>query len=308
MLSSINPRAAQPEGPYEANWESLDARPVPAWFPAARFGLFIHWGVYSVPAWAPKGEYAEWYLNSMRSPGSATQEYHNRTWGEDFKYEDFAPLFTARAFDADQWARMIAGSGARYVVLTSKHHDGYCLWPSAQRPGWNSVDIGAGRDLVGELAGAVRKEGVKFGLYYSIYEWTHPLYPDKVDEYVEQYMMPQFKDLVTRYAPAVIFADGEWDHPSSVWRTPELLAWLYNQAPGREDVVVNDRWGSDCRSRHGGYFTTEYGQVGEGRELASGRAWEEKPWHGPFVRLQPQRGPGGLSDRRRVDRVAGESG
>ena len=261
--------------PFEPTWQSLEKRPTPSWFVDAKFGIFIHWGVYSVPAWGPKGTYAEWYWSALRRKGSETEAFHARHYGPDFEYEQFAPQLTAELFEPEKWAELFAESGARYVVLTSKHHEGYCLWPSAQQPGWNSVDVGPRRDLVGDLTEAVRGRGLKMGLYYSLYEWEHPLYNTDVDRYVDQYMFPQFKDLVTRYSPSLIFADGEWGHPAETWRSPELLAWLFNESPCRDDVVINDRWGRDCRSEHGGYFTTEYGHVGQGKNLAGGHPWEE---------------------------------
>ncbi len=262
-------------GQYEPRWQSLDKRPIPEWFDEAKFGIFIHWGVFSVPAWAPKGRYAEWYWHDMQDKQGATWQFHVRTYGEKFRYQDFAPLFKAELFDPDQWAELFRRAGARYVVLTAKHHDGFCLWLSKESWNWNSVDIGPHRDLVGELAKAVREKGLKFGLYYSLYEWFHPIYRENVDRYVTEHLLPQLKDLVTRYHPSLIFADGEWDYPSSVWRSQEFLAWLFNESPVKDEVVVNDRWGKETRSLHGGYFTSEYGQVGGGKQLGKGRKWEE---------------------------------
>ena len=267
--------AEEGSGPYRPTWESLDARPTPSWFSGAKFGIFIHWGVYSVPSWGPKGTYAEWYWNALGREGSETELWHHRTYGPGFKYEQFAPMFKAEMFEPAKWADLFAASGAKYVVLTSKHHEGYCLWPCPQRPGWNSVDVGPHRDLAGDLAKAVRGRGLKMGFYYSLYEWEHPLYKTDVNRYVDEYMLPQFKDLVTRYSPSLIFADGEWSYPAETWRSRELLAWLFNESPCREEVVINDRWGKDCRSEHGGYFTSEYGHVGGGKSLAGGRPWEE---------------------------------
>ena len=275
LAAASNGGSADAPVRYEASWSCLDARPTPAWYGAAKFGIFIHWGAYSVPAWGPKGQYAEWYGNMLKDPNSETAAFHRRVYGPDFTYEQFAPLFKAELFDPNRWADVFARSGARYVVLTSKHHDGFCLWPSAQSPGWNAVETGPCRDLLGDLTAAVRQRGLRMGCYYSLYEWYHPIYLTDVPRYVSEHMMPQFKDLVTRYQPSLIFADGEWSHDSATWRTPELLAWLFNEAPNREEVVINDRWGKECRSVHGGYYTTEYGEVGEGKALSHGRPWEE---------------------------------
>jgi len=145
---------------YKADWDSLDKRPMPAWFQDAKFGIFIHWGVYSVPGYAPvipgKLAYAEWYWHQMTEGRdnpkanpveSGTWAYHEKVYGADYKYENFAPQFRAQLFDPEQWATTFADSGAKYVVLTSKHHEGFALWPSKEasrtwgRP-WNAVEAG----------------------------------------------------------------------------------------------------------------------------------------------------------------------
>ena len=240
--------AAAAAAPYEPKWSSLDARPCPEWYLDAKFGIFIHWGVYSVPSWGVKGEYAEWYWYRMadRKPDNPWWQFHKANYGESFQYQDFAPRFTCELFDARQWADIFARSGARYVVPTSKHHEGFCLWPSAEasrdwgRP-WNSMEIGPRRDLMGELSEAVRARGLKFGFYYSLYEWFNPLWLSDRSRYVDTHLFPQFKDVVTRYKPAIIFGDGEWEMSSKDWRTEELIAWLYNESPSRDEVVIDDR-------------------------------------------------------------------
>jgi alpha-L-fucosidase len=273
---------------YQPNWESLDKRPVPGWFEDSKFGIFIHWGVYSVPAWGPTGDsigvydkYAEWYWNKLVNTDSKVNKYfvgfHNKTYGRDFKYQDFAPMFKAELFNPDQWAQLFKESGARYVVLTSKHHEGFTLWPSAQSWNWNSVDIGPHRDLCGDLTTSVKKQGLHMGFYYSLYEWFNPLYRNDLSKYVDSHMIPQLKDLVLRYSPDIVWTDGEWDKTSKEWKSEEFLTWLYNESPVKENVVVNDRWGSETRSRHGGIFTTEYGLIGEkeGIDESNNRPWEE---------------------------------
>jgi alpha-L-fucosidase len=109
------------------------------------------------------------------------------------------------------------------------------------------------------------------GIYYSLYEWYNPLWLKDRTRYVDEHMLPQMKEVVSRYKPAVIFADGEWDMPPEKWRSTEFLAWLYNESPVRDEVVVNDRWGKGVRHKHGGYYTTEYGAG----MAAGGHAWEE---------------------------------
>ena len=217
---------------YQPNWESLDRRSTPAWFADAKFGIFIHWGVYSVPSYAPvlpgKLAYAEWYWHAItegRKPGAdpvdaGSWDYHKRMFGAEYDYRNFAPRFRAELFDPDHWADVFTRSGAKYVVLTSKHHEGFALWPSREasktwgRP-WNAVEIGPRRDLLGDLTTAVRAKGLRMGIYYSLYEWYNPLYVSDKARYVAEHMMPQFKDVVTRYKPSIIFSDGEWDLPSS---------------------------------------------------------------------------------------------
>jgi alpha-L-fucosidase len=262
------------ETKYEADWASLDKRPCPSWYLDAKFGIFIHWGVYAVPSWAPVGKYAEWYWHDLgnKAPDQRNEKdeknpywkHHVATWGKDFTYDQFVPKFTAEKFDPDAWAQLFVDAGAKYVAPTSKHHDGFALWPSAEatktwgRP-WNAVDAGPKRDLLGGLGDACRKKGLKYGFYYSFYEWFNPLWQKDKKAFVETHMIPQFKDVLTKYKPAILFLDGEWDLKDKDWHSEELAAWIYNESPSREEIVVNDRWGKACRHKHGDYYTTEYG-------------------------------------------------
>ena len=162
---------------YTPDWESLDKRPVPSWFEDAKFGIFIHWGLYSVPGWSPKGTYSEWYKYWLENKklmgngdftGTEIYDFHTAMYGRDFTYADFAPMFKAMSYDANEWAKLFERAGARYAVLATKHHDGFALWPSKEastsygRP-WNSMVIGAHRDLVGEYVDALRKTNIKVG-------------------------------------------------------------------------------------------------------------------------------------------------
>ena len=281
MAFNINGQTYRPE------WESLDKRPVPQWFQDSKFGIFIHWGVYSVPAWGPTGDsigvydkYAEWYWRKMDQPGKVQKYFrgfHLKTYGPNFRYQDFAPMFKAELFDPAKWAELFKQSGAKYVVLTSKHHEGFTLWPSAQSWNWNSVDVGPHRDLCGDLTTAVKNAGLHMGFYYSLYEWYNPSYLNDPAVYVNEHMIPQMKDLVTRYTPDILWTDGEWDKPSKEWKSEDFLSWLYNDSPVKDNIVVNDRWGSETRSKHGGFYTTEYGLIGdkEGIDNAVPHVWEE---------------------------------
>ena len=247
---------------YKADWSSLNERPVPEWFTNAKFGIFIHWGVYSVPAWSPKGTYSEWYQEKLKSDPRVL-EHHNKVYGPHFSYYQFGDMFTADLYNPKEWAEFFKKSGAKYIVPTSKHHDGYCLWPSKEANKsfgfpWNSADVGSKRDLLGELAEAVRAEGLKMGFYYSLYEWYNPLWLTDKKKYVKEHMFPQFKDVVNTYKPSIIFSDGEWDLPAEEWHSAKLIAWLFNESEAPKDVVINDRWGKDRRHKDGGYYTTEY--------------------------------------------------
>ena len=256
---------------YKPTWESLDSRPIAPWFEDAKFGIFIHWGPYSVPAWSPKGTYAEWYQYWLerktlsgkgKFTGTEVFDYHVRTYGDDFSYYQFGDMFTADLFEPDDWAELFDSAGAKYVVITSKHHDGFCLWPNEQSNDrgfpWNSGEVGSKRDLLGELTKAVREKDLRMGFYYSLYEWFHPWYRRDKERFVEEHFHPQVKDLVERYQPDILWGDGEWELPAERWQTLELLAWLFNESSVKDTVVINDRWGKGVHQKHGGYYTTEY--------------------------------------------------
>ena len=270
---------------YSPDWESIDSRLTPQWYTDAKFGIFIHWGVYSVPSWGPlerdgaKGIYecyAEHYWNRLMNNHPLFVKHHNETYGESVKYQDFAKDFTCEAFDPDEWAKLFRDAGAQYVVLTSKHHDGFALWPSRYSWNWNAVDLNPHRDILGDITNAVKKAGLHMGYYYSLLEWFNPLYKD-IDAYVENHMLPQMKELVNKYEPEIFWPDGEWDYTSDKLRSAEFLAWLYNESPVKEIVAVNDRWGKETRSKHGGYYTTEYDLVHSDnvKETRIYHPWEE---------------------------------
>jgi len=151
-------KTSLPSGPFKPTWESVKANyHDPAWFREAKFGLFMHWGVYAVP-----GYHNEWYEKHMYG---AYIKWHQEHFGpqDKFGYKDFLPLFTNEKFNADEWAALFKASGARYVIPTAQHHDNFALWDSQVTP-INAKNIGAKRDLIGELAVAVRKQGMKFGV------------------------------------------------------------------------------------------------------------------------------------------------
>lgn len=245
--------------------DAFEGRPCPAWYAKPQLGIFIHWGMWAIPAWAPRGAsitelfredydnafalgpYAEWYPNAMQVAGSPTALRHAELYG-DQPYSAFREPFeaAAQAFDAEAWADLFQAAGASYVVFVTKHHDGFCLWPTAvenpHRPGWHSK-----RDFVGELAEAVRRRGLRFGLYYSGgLDWTfhHTPISDFGDmfacvppgEAYRAYAAAQLRELIDRYKPSVLWNDIAWPDKRDL---PVLFAHYYAAVP---DGVVNDRW------------------------------------------------------------------
>ena len=175
-----------PAGPYEATWESIrDHYHTPEWFMDAKFGIFIHWGVYSVPAAG-----SEWYPKHMYNGMSRD---HRRRWGSqrEFGYKDFIPMFKAEKFDAGAWAALFREAGARYVIPTAEHHDGFAMYDSRLTK-WNAMRMGPRRDIIGELGKAVRAEGMKFGVSnHRIENWDF-MYPlnmpaDSTDLFLPEY-------------------------------------------------------------------------------------------------------------------------
>ena len=291
------PEAVGPSEAYQADWESLEQHQTPAWFNDAKLGIFIHWGVYSVPGWAPTegqyGEltreqffkvnpYAEWYLNSMRIPGSPTQEYHRATYGEGVDYVDFLATFDeeTKKWRPDDWAELFAEAGARYVVLTTKHHDGFTLWPSRIANPHRPADLqGAARDLVGELTAAVRRHGLRMGLYYSGgIDWSfndtlidrpgvlRTTAVPQTEEYA-RYVDAHWRELIDRYEPDILWNDITYPEKANL---AALLADYYNRFP---EGAVNNRWGVRRHTddepedsdwvEFANFFTPEYAKLEE---------------------------------------------
>jgi len=283
---------AQEHKKYEPTLASLDTHPLPQWYANAKLGIFIHWGLYSVPGWAPishpehnftnldyikNNPYAEWYLNTMRIPGSPTWNYHREHYGANFSYYDFAPIFNreSKKWNPDEWAKIFRDAGARYVVLTTKHHDGFTLWPSTTvnpNPSIPQNERHAARDIVGELTKAVRKEGMKMGLYYSGgYDWTFNSGPiETAADYQRvkpesqaygNYAFAQIHELINRYHPVVLWNDIDWPKTG---RPMQVEADYYNAVP---DGVVDDRFGI----KHADFISPEYQKL----DKISKKKWEE---------------------------------
>jgi alpha-L-fucosidase len=243
---------------YTADWASLDKRPLPVWYDQAKFGIFLHWSTFSVPSFKN-----EWYWYNLETKDPATVAFHDRVYGPNFTYPQFGPLFTAEMWNPEEWADIFVKSGAKYVVLTSKHHDGFCNWPSANSWNWNSKDTGPHQDNVGLLTAAVRSRNLTMGLYFSQFEWFNPLFlQDKANNGSTKYYQstvsyPQMLDIVNNYKPDLIWSDGDWEMPDTYWGSQQFLAWLYNDSPVKDTVVVNDRWGAGDACQHGGYYTCQ---------------------------------------------------
>lgn len=268
---------------YQPNWESLNTRKCPEWWQDAKFGIFIFWGPYSVPAYAPTGgtnvyaRYAEHYANRIRQRNPDFTAFHAKHY-PGVSYADFGAMLQAKDFDADKWLSIFRRSGAKYTVLSAKHHGGYALWPSVATPYFNTFHMGPHRDICGEFAEASRKAGLRFGYYYSLLEWMHPLYRrETIEQFAATVNRVQLEELVTRYRPDIVYGDGEWDYPEEKLGTLPFLAWLYNSSPVRDHVVTNDRWGKGTRGRSGDYYTTEYDLVHQDNAATSRftHPWEE---------------------------------
>ncbi|MFZ1086480.1 MAG: alpha-L-fucosidase [Terracidiphilus sp.] len=282
--------AAQAPLKYEPTLASLDRHPLPEWYANAKLGIFIHWGLYSVPGWAPlkhpdhdfantdyikNNPYAEWYLNVLRIDGSPTQAYHREHYGADFDYYSFAPIFNreTKKWKPDEMAAIFREAGARYVVLTSKHHEGFTLWPSATpNPTLPKDRQHAERDIVGELSAAVRRQGLRMGLYYSGgYDWTFVPGPitKKADyqtvkpqsEAYGQYANAQIHELIAHYHPSVLWNDIDWPKTGNAL---EVEADYYNAVP---DGVIDDRFGI----AHSDFKSPEYKKL----DQISQKKWEE---------------------------------
>jgi alpha-L-fucosidase len=289
-MSAIS--AAQDTAKYEATLESLDKHPLPDWYAGAKLGIFIHWGLYSVPGWAPLTHpdhdfssndyikydpYAEWYLNTMRVPGSPTETYHREHYGADYNYYNFAAIFNreSKKWKPEEWATTFSDAGAKYVVLTSKHHEGFTLWPSTTpnpSPTLPKDEQHAERDIVGDLTAAVTKQGLRMGLYYSGgYDWTFDTGPIEVKEDYEsvkpeseaygKYANAQIHELIEKYHPALLWNDIDWPKTG---KALEVEADYYNAVP---DGVIDDRFGV----AHSDFTSPEYEKL----DKISEKKWEE---------------------------------
>jgi alpha-L-fucosidase len=230
------------------------------WWRDARFGMFIHWGLYAVPAGTYKGErvngIGEWIMNNGKIPVA--------------EYEKFAGQFNPIGFNADEWVSLAKNAGMKYIVITSKHHDGFCLWDSKV----TSYDVMDAtpfkRDILKELAAACKKQGIKLCFYHSIMDWHHPdaqapFYPNyndtsksnpNFDRYVEDYLKPQLAELLTNYGPiGVLWFDGEWVKDWTEPKGKALYAYVRSLQP---TIILNNRVGKGRKGMEGVSISPEY--------------------------------------------------
>lgn len=291
-----------PPSKYEPTDSSLATHPLPDWYQDGKLGIFVCWGLYSLPAWAKgpgkpleeilaegdgtewftNNPYAEWYLNSLKIDGSATAAHHAATYGEGFSYYDFVPQFNeaSKNWQPDEMAELFKEVGAAYVVLVSKFHDGFILWPS-EHPNPFRKDFIAERDIVGELSSAVKERGMEMGLYYSSgLDWTFNdktivNFPDLFtaipqDTNYVKYIDAHWRELIDRYQPKILWADI--GSPQAYDPRP-LIADFYNQD---EEGVVNNRhkmaMGADgfMSPVHHDFSTPEYQVL----DTISDKKWE----------------------------------
>ena len=228
----------------EESKEDFDERM--AWWRDAKFGMFIHWGPYAVPAGVYKGKeidhIGEWIMNDAHIPIK--------------EYEGYAKQFNPTKFDATSWAKLMKEAGMKYVVITSKHHDGFGLWDSKVSD-YDIVDFSPyGKDILKQLAAACKKEGIRFGLYHSIMDWHHPQAQaihepnynvwktdtiasnPEFQTYVQDYLKVQLKELVDNYDPAILWFDGEWIPAYTHEDGLDIYPYLRNLKP---DILINNR-------------------------------------------------------------------
>jgi alpha-L-fucosidase len=251
---------------YTPDWESLSAHnQSPRWFQDAKFGIYFHWGVYSVPAFD-----SEWYPRNMHFPGK-TMEHHIRHYGPpgEFGYHDFVPLFKAENFNAGKWATLFKKAGARFAGPVAEHHDGFSMWDSDVTP-WNAMDKGPHKDMLGELANAFRDQGMKLvttfhharnlqrysdkpdekefaNSHYPLFEGMPPTFNDPElnmlygnvpeDRWIEEVWLGKLKEVIKKYHPDIIWFDS-WLDLIPEKKQLEFCAYYLNEAAKNDQEVV----------------------------------------------------------------------
>ncbi|MDZ7317056.1 MAG: alpha-L-fucosidase [candidate division KSB1 bacterium] len=279
---------AQPIDRFQPTWSSLKKYQCPDWFRDAKFGIFIHWGVYSVPAFAN-----EWYPRNMYQPDRFEFKHHLETYGpqKDFGYKDFIPLFKAEKFDAEEWVTLFEKAGARYVVPVAEHHDGFAMYKTALSK-WNAAEMGPQRDIIGELAQACRKHGLIFGVSsHRIEHWWFMNTGRLIDSDVndprfadfygpargeEETPSPEFMndwllrcvELVDKYQPQLFWFDWWIEQPAMAPYRKSFAAYYYNKGiEWNKGVVINYK--NDAFPPEAAVYDIERG---------SSKATKQHPW------------------------------
>ena len=269
-------------GPFQATWESLEKYAPPAWYLDAKFGIFIHWGVYSVPAFGN-----EWYPRNMYVEGSSEFKHHVETYGPQakFGYKDFIPRLTAERFDPDHWAEVFRNAGAKFVVPVAEHHDGFAMYDCG-RSEWCAAKMGPKRDIVGDLAKAVRKQGLIFGLsshraehwwffnggmtfdsdvkdpkYAALYA---PAQSDKTQPdqaFLDDWLL-RTCELVDKYEPQLVWFDWWIEQPAFKPCLQKFGAFYYNRgAAWKRGVAINYK--NNAFPAKAAVFDVERGQLAQ---------------------------------------------
>jgi alpha-L-fucosidase len=297
LLADVN--RADGEGPFRADWESLQKYEVPEWYADAKFGIFIHWGVYSVPAFG-----SEWYPREMYHQGSEEYKHHIATYGpqDKFGYKDFIPKFKAEQFDAAKWAALFKESGAKYVVPVAEHHDGFAMYDSGLSD-WTAAKMGPKRDVIGELAKAVRAAGLHFGasshrvehnfflgvgrqipsdvndpanaaLYGPAHNWLEARHGTPVMNdftFVSQAWtddwLARSAEIVEKYHPDIMYFDWWIGQPSVRASLTKFAAFYYNSSMKYGDHVGVINYKDFAIQEHSAVLDLERGQLDDIRPL-----------------------------------------
>ena len=291
--------AGEQHGPFRADWESLQKYETPEWYRDAKFGIFIHWGAYSVPAFGN-----EWYPRSMYQQGSEEYKHHIATYGpqDKFGYKDFIPMFKASQFNAAAWAELFEKSGAKYVVPVAEHHDGFAMYDSGLSD-WTAAKMGPHRDVIGELGSAVRERGLHFGVsshrvehnfflgvgrtipsdvndpqYAALYgpahtwvsaPWGTPVSNDFtfVSQAWADDWLARGAELVEKYHPDIVYFDWWIGQPSIRKNLTRFAAFYYNRSLEYGDHVGVINYKDYAMQEHAAVLDLERGQLGEIRRL-----------------------------------------
>ncbi|KDR85835.1 hypothetical protein GALMADRAFT_218912 [Galerina marginata CBS 339.88] len=296
-----------PVTPLKSSWKATSSdvaiHESPDWFNDAKFGIFIHWGPYSVPAYGPPKSYAEWYDYDLHTPplnsSNPTWAHHLANWGPNVVYDDFIPMFTAKNFNPSDWVNLFDEAGAKYFVQVTKHHDGFAIFDTGNTTNRSSVKLGPKRDLLNELFTVAKNEkpNLRRGTYYSLPEWYNPDYKKygfsewpgglatnafnaskglepytghvNITDYLTDLQLPHQLTLMNKYDTEIMWCDIGGPN-----MFPQMASTFFNQAFSQNrQVVVNNRCGAS-----GDFDTPEYTKLGSTQV----RKWESNEGMDPF--------------------------